>query len=103
MKECEIKEMKKRKDYESAETEAIAQAKVKEEEEENVPTDSLDNIPAVINSEDRVHQYLLTLPVNPVHSMLLSIAPQIKHWSPLLMLRAQLLPQLNLIRAQIPL
>ena len=68
MKECEIKEMKKKKDYESAEAEAIALAKVKEEEEDNFPPDSLDNIPAVIDSDDRVRQYLSTLPINSVHS-----------------------------------
>ena len=68
MKECEIKEMKKKKDYESAEGEAIALAKIKEEEEDNFPPDSLDNIPAVIDSDDRVRQYLSTLPINSVHS-----------------------------------
>ena len=68
MKECEIKEMKKKKDYESAEAEAIALAKIKEEEEDNFPPDSLDNIPAVIDSDDRVRQYLSTLPINSVHS-----------------------------------
>ena len=60
MKECEIEEMTKKKNYERAE--AAALAKVEEEgEEKRIMPDSLDNVPAAINSEDQVRQYLSTL------------------------------------------
>ena len=66
MKECEIEEMKKRKNYERAEAEAIALAKVEEEEVEKLAPDSLDDIPDVINTEDRVRQHLSSLPTDPI-------------------------------------
>ena len=66
---CEIEEMTKKKNYERAEAEAAGLAKVEEEgEHKRIMPDSLDNVPAAINSEDQVRQYLSTLSVNPVSS-----------------------------------
>lgn len=76
MKECEIEEMQRKKNYERAETEAAALAKVAEEEKKQFTPDSLDNVPAVVDNEDWVRQYLSTLPVDPVHSIANSSADQ---------------------------
>ena len=52
MKECEIEEMQKRKDYESAEAEAAALAKVEEEEEnEKHMPGCLDDFPCKVDKE----------------------------------------------------
>ena len=64
MKECEIEEMQRKEDYERAEPEAAALAKVEEEEEEDKKhmPDCLDDIPCETDKEDLVCQYLSALP-----------------------------------------
>ena len=62
MKECEIEEMQRKRDYERAEAEAAALAKVEEEEKEDKKhmPDCLNDIPCETGKEDRVHQSLST-------------------------------------------
>ena len=74
MKECEIEEINKKKDYERAEAEAAALAKIEEEEnDEKTMADCLDDIPCEIDKEDRVRQYVSALPTTTADTNATSI------------------------------
>ena len=73
MKECEIEEMQRKKDYERAEAEAAALIKV-EEDQKSIP-DCLGDIPCETDKEDHVRNYLAALPATSAYTSATSNNP----------------------------